>query len=144
MRSQVFSLEKVITLENMKTAILKVINKPITYRLLKDFPHKREQIYKAVVSDHRPIMTLLSKNNRWYSDPICKIRFFHTNAENSANMYYSLSSRFFRATTRIEPEPDTLEKSKAIMISFNIFGVIRILCCFRLPLMRTPCKEPPE
>lgn len=64
MRSQVFSLEKVITLENMKTAILKVINKPITYRLLKDFPHKREQIYKAVVSDHRPIMALLSKNNR--------------------------------------------------------------------------------
>ena len=45
----------------MKTAILKVINKPITYRLLKDFPHKREQIYKAVVSDHRPIMTLSSK-----------------------------------------------------------------------------------
>ena len=51
--------------------------------------------------------------------------------------------KFFRTTTDIQAEPDTLDKPKFIMTFLTMLGVTEILCSFRLVLERKIGNEIP-
>ena len=64
--------------------------------------------------------------------------------KSSASMYESSGSLFFRATTGIQSGPDTFDESRFVMTFLTIFGVMEILCSFRLVLEGKIGKEIPE
>ena len=49
-------------------------------------------------------------------------------------MYESSGSHFFRTTTGIQSGPDAFDELSFVMTFLAIFGVIEILCSFRLVL----------
>ena len=59
-------------------------------------------------------------------------------------MYESSGSQFFRTTTGIQSGPDTFDESRLVMTFLTIFGVMEILCSFRLVLEGKTGKEIPE
>ena len=59
-------------------------------------------------------------------------------------MYESSGSKFFRTTTGIQSGPDTFDESRLVMTFLTIFGVMEILCSFRLVLEKKIGKEIPE
>ena len=59
-------------------------------------------------------------------------------------MYESSGSQFFRITTGIQSGPDALDESRFVMTFLTIFGVMEILCSFRLVLEGKTGKEIPE
>ena len=59
-------------------------------------------------------------------------------------MYESSGSQFFRTTTGIQSEPDAFDESRFVMTLLTIFGVMEILCSFRLALEGKAGKEIPE
>ena len=59
-------------------------------------------------------------------------------------MYESSGSQFFRTTTGIQSGPDALDESRFVMTFLTIFGVMEILCSFRLVLEGKTGKEIPE
>ena len=54
--------------------------------------------------------------------------------KNSASMYESSSSQFFRTTTGIQSGPDAFDESRFVMTCLTILGVMEILHRFRLVL----------
>ena len=59
-------------------------------------------------------------------------------------MYESSGSQFFRTTTGIQSGPDAFDESRFVMTFLTIFGVMDILCSFRLVLEGKTGKEIPE
>ena len=58
-------------------------------------------------------------------------------------MYESPGSQFFRTTTGIQSEEDTLDESRFVITFLTISGVMEILCSFRLVVDRKTGKEIP-
>ena len=52
--------------------------------------------------------------------------------QSSASMYQISGSEFFRITTEIQSGPDAFDESSFAMTFLTIFGVMEILCSFRL------------
>ena len=61
-----------------------------------------------------------------------------------ASIYESSGSQFFRTTTGIQSGPDAFDESRFVMTFLTIFGVMDILCNFRLVLEGKTGKETPE
>ena len=59
-------------------------------------------------------------------------------------MYESCDSQFFRATTRIQPELYTFDKSRLVMTILTNVGVTRILCRLRLAVAWKTSKDIPK
>ena len=59
-------------------------------------------------------------------------------------MYESSRSQFFRTTTGIQSGPDVFDESRFVMTFLTIFGIMEILCNFRLVLEGKTGKEIPE
>ena len=59
-------------------------------------------------------------------------------------MYESSGSQFFKTTTGIQSRPHAFDESSFNMTFSTIFGLIEILCNFRLVLEGKPGKEIPE
>ena len=59
-------------------------------------------------------------------------------------MYESLGSQFFRTTTGIQSGPEAFDESSFVMTFLTIFGIMEILCNFRLVLEGKTGKEIPE
>ena len=59
-------------------------------------------------------------------------------------MYEGSGSQFFRTTTGIQSGPDAFDGSKFAMTFLTIFGIMEILCNFRLVLEGKTGKEIPE
>ena len=59
-------------------------------------------------------------------------------------MYESSGSEFFRTTTGIQSGPDAYDESRFVMTFLTNFGVMDILCSFRLVLEGKTGKEIPE
>ena len=59
-------------------------------------------------------------------------------------MYESSGSQFFRTTTGIQSGPDFFDESRFVMTFLTIFGIMEILCNFRLVLERKTGEEIPE
>ena len=59
-------------------------------------------------------------------------------------MYESSGSEFYRTTTGIQSGPEAFDESRFVLTFLTIFGVIEILCSFRLVLEEKTGKEIPE
>ena len=64
--------------------------------------------------------------------------------ESSVSMYESSGSQFFRTTTGIQSGPDFFDESRFVMTFLTIFGIMEILCNFRLVLERKTGEVIPE
>ena len=54
---------------------------------------------------------------------------------------HKFRSQFFRTTTKIQSESDAFEELRSDLTFFTIFGVIEILCSFRLVLEEKAGKD---
>ena len=59
-------------------------------------------------------------------------------------MYESSDSQFFRTTNGIQSGPDAFDELRFVMVFLTIFGIMEILCNFRLFLEGKTGKEIPE
>ena len=64
--------------------------------------------------------------------------------KSSVGMYESSSSQFFKTATGIQWKPDFFDESRFVMTFLTIFGIMEILCNFRLVLEGKTDKEIPE
>ena len=60
------------------------------------------------------------------------------------SMYESSGSKFFRTTTGIQSGQDFFDESRFVMTFLTIFGIMEILCNFRLVLEGKTGKQIPE
>ena len=64
--------------------------------------------------------------------------------KSSAGMYERSGSQFFKTTTVIQSGPDAFDESRFVVTFVTIFGVMEMLCNFRLVLEGKTGKEIPE
>ena len=104
-----------------------MIKNPIIYKFLEDFTNNRKKTNRAVVFCCRLFTDILKyRDHRCDLPKIWKTKLLQTNIEDSASMYESLGSQFFRTTTGIQSGPDAFDESRFVMTFLTILGVIEI------------------
>ena len=119
-----------------------MINKPIIYKLFKDFTNHTEKTNRVIVFRLR--FLLKYRDHSWNLPAILKIRFFEYLFKTSASIYESKVLQFFRTTTGIQSGPDAFDKLKLVMTFLTNLGITGILCIFWVFLEGEAGKEIPR
>ena len=112
-----------------KATFLQVINNPVIYKFFKDFTNHRKETNRVVGFSN-------SKSG--------KQDYFRHILESSVSMYESSGSQVFRTNTGIPSGPGFFDQARFVMTFLTIFGIMEILCNFRLVVEGKTGKEIPE
>ena len=124
-----------------------MINSPIFYKFFKDFADYRKKTNRVTgwyFLDVNLFPTLLNAGTTDVTfQQSGKQDSFRHILKNSANMYETSGSQFFRTTTEMQSGPDAFGESRTVMTFLTIMEVMEIWC-FRLVLEGKSGKEVPE